>query len=227
MLHSTLQGHAGVGVTSLGRAPLSAPTLVTPEFLEFYEFGRALRVTLPAGSGSVVHLFVVYGYQGAEEDSEKLLLTDKLLRAALAEAQVVCVGQPLLIAGDLNADRCVVPLLRVSLLVSLLIWLWYIPLGAGREPDPTSRFKLDEGGGSRRDFTVACLNALAASTACRITDRWFTPHFSVFAEFSIGRWAAEVSYPGSCQHVWPACWIDTPDRSSSSVTGSVQDAWDV
>ena len=73
---------------------LAAPTVVTPECLEFYKLGRALRVTLPTGSRGGVHLFVVYGYQEVEEDSEKLLLTDKLLRAVLAQAQVVCVGQP-------------------------------------------------------------------------------------------------------------------------------------
>ena len=26
---------------------------------------------------------------------------------------------------------------------------------------------------------------------------------------------------------WPTCWIGTPDRSSSSVARSVQDAWDI
>ena len=48
--------------------------------------GRVLRTTLPTGKGGVVHLFVVYGYQGAEEDADKLRLTDKLLQAVLAEA---------------------------------------------------------------------------------------------------------------------------------------------
>ena len=42
--------------------------------------------TLPTAQGGVVHLFVVYGYQGAEEDAEKLRLTDRLLQAVLAEA---------------------------------------------------------------------------------------------------------------------------------------------
>ena len=56
----------------------------------------------------MVHLFVVYGYQGAEEDADQLELTDRLLQAVLAEAQVVCVGQPVLIAGDLNADPSVI-----------------------------------------------------------------------------------------------------------------------
>ena len=59
----------------------------------------------------MVHLFVVYGYQGSEEDADKLKLTDRLLQAVLAEAQVVCVGQPMLVAGDLNADPAVIPCL--------------------------------------------------------------------------------------------------------------------
>ena len=84
-------GHAGVGVVSLGGAPLSAPSLVTPEFQEFFRLGRVMRVVLPAGDGVVVHLHLVYGYQGSKEDSEKLSLTDKPFRAVLAEAQVVCV----------------------------------------------------------------------------------------------------------------------------------------
>ena len=72
--------------------------------------GRALRTTIPTGKGGVVHLFVVYGYQGAEDDSDQLLLTGKVLQAVFAEAQVVCVGQPVLIAADLNADPAVIPL---------------------------------------------------------------------------------------------------------------------
>ena len=70
-------------------------------------------------------------------------------------------------------------------------------------------------------------NALAASTACRVTDGWFSPRFSVFAEFSTRQWTAEVSCPRVTQPVWPACWIDTPDRSSSSTSEVVQDIWDV
>ena len=74
---------------------------------------------------------------------------------------------------------------------------------------------------------MGCSNALAASTACTVTDRWFALHFSVLASFSISRLAAEVSCPIVCQPVWPACWIDTPERSSSSVARVVQDVWDV
>ena len=44
------------------------------------------------------------------------------------------------------------------------------------------------------------------------------------------RWTAEVACPVPSQPVWPACWIDTPDRSSSFSSSSirtVQDAWDI
>ena len=61
--------------------------------------------------------------------------------------------------------------LRVSLLADLLIWLWLTPLGQEGSTDATCKFKLDECGGSRRDFMVGCPNALAASSACRVTDR--------------------------------------------------------
>ena len=78
-----------------------------------------------------------------------------------------------------------------------------------------------------RYFIVGCSSALAGSTACEVTDWWFTPHFSVFARFCIGRWTAEVSCPVATQPVRRACWIDSPDRSSSSLSRAVQDVWDI
>ena len=57
-------GHAGVGVVSLGGAPLSLPSFITLQFKEFFRLGHVLRTTLPTGEGRVVHLFVVHGYQG-------------------------------------------------------------------------------------------------------------------------------------------------------------------
>ena len=74
---------------------------------------------------------------------------------------------------------------------------------------------------------VGCPGVLAASQACFVTDRWFTPHFSVLARFRIDAWMADVSCPVVCQPLWPACWLDTPDRSSSSSSRIVQDVWDV
>ena len=91
------------------------------------------------------------------------------------------------------------------------------PVGAGKDPDATCTFKLDECAGSRRDPVVACSNALAASTACWMTDRWFSPQFSFFVDFSVRQWTAEVSCPGVTQRVWPAC--STPEV--------VQDIWDI
>ena len=68
---------------------------------------------------------------------------------------------------------------------------------------------------------------LLLSTACKVTDRWFPPHFSLFSTSGIEEWSAEVSCSIVSQPLWPACWIDTPDRLSSSVSRAVQDAWDV
>ena len=103
-----------------------------------------------------------------------------------------------------------------------MIWHWrFLGGGAGLSPAATCRFRGDEGAGSRRDFFVGCPNALAAPDACFVTGRWFTPHFSVFAAM------ADVACPIVCQPVWPACWLDTPDRSSSSAARFVQDVWDI
>ena len=55
----------------------------------------------------------------------------------------------------------------------------------------------------------------------------FLPHFCLLSTFGIDGWSAEVSCPIVSQPLWPACWIHTPDRSSSSVSRAVQDAWDV
>ena len=206
---------------------VSLPSFITPQFKEFFRLGRAMRITLPTGTGGVVHLFVVYGYQGAEEDADQLQLTDKLLQAVLAEAQVVCIGQPLLIAGDLNADpaviRCLAQGISAGKFVDLALAYF---LGAGVKPDATCKFNREGGVGSRGDFIVGCPNAMAASGGCSVTDRWFTPHFSVVACFRIDAWMADVACPEVCQPVWPACWIDTLDRSSSSA-GVVENVWDV
>ena len=52
-------------VISLHGAPLSIPTFFDPSFKEFFRIRRAMGVVLPLGNGGVVHLFVIYGYQGA------------------------------------------------------------------------------------------------------------------------------------------------------------------
>ena len=160
--------------------------------------------------------------------AEKLQLTDKLLQAVLAEAQVVCIGQPMLIAGDLNADPAIILCLAKGISAGRHVGLALAySLGAGLTPDATCPFSREEGTGSRRDFFVVCPSALAASHACFVPDRWFTPHFSVVVRFCFNAWMADVACPMVCQPVWPACWLDTPDRCSSSATRVVQDVWDV
>ena len=47
---------------------------------------------------------VAYGFQGADEDAEKLGLTDQLLDAALCELVVVSRGRPCIITGDFNVE---------------------------------------------------------------------------------------------------------------------------
>ena len=221
-------GHAGVGVVSLGGAPLSLPSFVTPQFQEFFRLGRVLRTTLPTSRGGVVHLFVVYGCQVAEEDAEKYSLLIVFCKLFLFEAQIVCIGQPMLFAGDLNADPAVIPCLAKGISAGRYVgFALAYSLGAGVAPDVTCRFSREDGTGSRRHFFVACPCALAASQACYVTDRWFTPHLSVLARFRIGAWMADVACPIACQPIWPACWLDTPHRSSSSSTSSVQDVWDI
>ena len=78
-------GHAGVGVVSLWGAPLSLPTVATAQFKRFFFFdcGRAVRFMLPLECGRFLHLVVLYGYQGADREAEKLALTDQLLGAVL------------------------------------------------------------------------------------------------------------------------------------------------
>ena len=42
----------------------------------------------------IVHVVVVYGYQGADSDSDKLSVTDLLFQAVLCELSVVGQGHP-------------------------------------------------------------------------------------------------------------------------------------
>ena len=80
---------AGVGVVSLKGAPLSLPTISTTAFRTYSALGGAVRCLLPLGFGRFMHLVVLYGYQGSNNSSEQLHLTDQLVDAALGELAVV------------------------------------------------------------------------------------------------------------------------------------------
>ena len=76
-------GNAGVGVVGLRGAPLALPTFATAQFKSFFDCGRAVRCLLPLGAGRFMHLFVLYGYQGADADTEQLALTEQLFDGPL------------------------------------------------------------------------------------------------------------------------------------------------
>ena len=104
-------GNAGVGVVSLRGAPLALPTFATAQFKSFFDCRRAVRCLLPLASGRFLHLFVLYGYQGADSDAEQLALTDHLFDAALCELHAVAAGQPCLLVGDFNVESTKIPCL--------------------------------------------------------------------------------------------------------------------
>ena len=153
-------GHAGFGVVSLGAAPLALPTFATAGFLEFFKLERALRVTLPAGNGRVVNLLSFMGIRGRRRTLSRcssLIRFCKLLLLRLRWCVLVS------LSGDLIADpegRFVDLALAYS-------------LGEGKRPAATCKFKLDECSGTRRDFILGCPDAVTASIACMVTDRWF------------------------------------------------------
>ena len=156
-------GHAGVGVVSLRGAPISMPTFATVGFSEFFHLGRALRCHLPIPGGRIIHLVVVYGFQGASTDSEKLRLTEKLLDAVLCELAVVASCQPSLIVGDLHVEPDRVP----CLLKGLAAGHWFDlqsswASASGVDPLPTCCRTFGFGGGSRRDFILGCPHAVSA-----------------------------------------------------------------
>ena len=96
--------------------------------------------------------------------------------------------------------------------------------GRGVPPSSTCQFQLDEDEGSCKD----CPIAMAATTACRVLpDRWFIPHFAVNTEFSLSAWDATVDRARVFSPLWPACWLESPDRSRRSPSHAVQGIWDV
>ena len=219
-------GHAVVGVVSLRGAPLTLPSFCTPGFLEFFHMGRALRVILPLASGRIAHLFVLYGYQGASEDPNKLALTNKLLEAVICEARVCGSGQPVIFAGDLNVQPGLIPVVAKAFGCGRLVDL-EAAFAHGKGPAVTCKFDLDNPNGTRRDFFFTCPHALAAAVDCKVlAERWFRPHFSVVARFRYGVWSEEVRFPRMVSPLAPACWLEVPDRSRSSSFAAVQDIWD-
>ena len=163
---------------------------------------------LPLGGGRIVHLVVLYGYQGADRDPERLALTDQLLDAALGELACVAREQPCLLVGDFNVEPTIIPCLAKGIMAGLWFNLeasW--ALASGRNPAATCKQVLWPSIGSRRDFMV-CPRVAAAVSGCEVlVDRWVVPHFAVRTCFDYSRWLARVSLPVQHSPLWPASWL--------------------
>ena len=133
------------------------------------------------------------------------------------------------LVGDLNANPAVIP----SLAKGIMNGHWIdvelaFAVGSGVAPARTCQFHLDEDKGSRREFTLACPIAMAATTACCVLpDRWFTPHDAILTGFSLSAWDAAVHMDRVYSPLWPACWVECPDRSRRLQSPAVQTIWDV
>ena len=218
-----------MGVVSLRGAPISVPTIATVGFSECFQLGRVLRCHLPDAGGRVVHLVVVYGFQGASTVPEKLRLTEKLLDAVLCELAVVASGQPCLIVGDLNIQPERIP----CLLKGLMAGHWFDlqsswAAASGVAPLPTCCRSFGSCGGSRRDFILGCPLAASALKWCSVLrDRWVLLHYVVRASFSTSRWSARACLPTRFLVLRPAAWVACSDKSRSSKSVEVRRIWEV
>ena len=222
-------GNAGVGVVSLRGAPLALPTFLTAQFKSFFDCGRAVRCLLPLASGRFLHLCVLYGYQGADTDSEQLALTDQLFDAALFELYVAALGQPCLLVGDFNVEPTKIPCLAKGISAGLWVDFGEAWAGAaGLQPAPTCKRSWTAAGGRRRDFILGCPLAAAAILSYQVqSDRWIAPHLAVCALFDYGRWDAWVAQSVRCTPLWPASWLPVVDKTRGSKSAEIRRVWEV
>ena len=87
-------GAGWIGLVSWKGPSLSALHCNT-EFSRIGHMGRALRESLPTGSGRVAPIWGACGFQGAGKGREKLALTELLFHAVVREAKVRGKGQGL------------------------------------------------------------------------------------------------------------------------------------
>ena len=121
----------GLGLSSLrGLAPLSLPTHAAAQFKRFFIVVVLSGVCCRWGEVGFLHLVVLYGYQCADCEAEKLALTDQLLDAALGELRVVAREQPCLVVGDFNVEPTKIPCLAKGISAGL----WVDLEAAGRQP---------------------------------------------------------------------------------------------
>ena len=91
---------------------------------------------------------MLYGYQGADREAEKLALTDQLLDAAFGELGVVGLEQPCLVVGDFNVEPTKIPCLAKGISAGLWVDLeaaW--ARASGRQPGVTCKGPGDSASG--------------------------------------------------------------------------------
>ena len=181
--------------------PVALPSFATSQFKVCFDLGRAVRCLLPLGAGRFMHLFVLYGYQGADTDAEQLALTDQLFDAALGEVSIVARGQPCLLVGDFNLEPTKILCLAKGISAGLWVDLeasW--ALASGAQPAATCKREWGSGGGHRRDFMVGCPLAAAVVLSCRVQpERWIVPHLAVRTLFGFSGHPACIAYlPLAC-----------------------------
>ena len=221
-------GHAGVGLVSLRGAPLLLATSATQEFREWVRLGRVLRSVISVGGGRVVHFVVVYGFQGADRDREKLARTERLFQDVMCELRIVSDGNPFLLLGDFNIEPSKIPCLAKGILEGLIVdFEYHFSASRGVLAAPTCKNVWDSEG-TRRDFILGNPAAFAACSGCWVDEsRWFRPHFSVRASLEVGRWSAHVTKARTFTPVWPALWLPALDKSKTSPNKEDQDVWKV
>ena len=129
----------------------------------------------------MLHLVVVYCFQRAAADHEKLALTEALMDAVLVDLAAVSRGQLCLIVGDLNIEPIRIPCLLKG--ISAGSWFdlpeaWACASGIAPSAANTPT------GGTRRAFAIGCPSAAVAPDWCKVLgDRSVPPHHAVGAAF--------------------------------------------
>ena len=176
--------------------------------------------------GRIVHLVVVYGFQGADSDPEKLTRSDQLFQAVLCELKVVDDGHPHLVLGDFNIEPSKISCLAKGISEgSLVDFSEQFAACRGNLPAPTYK-NIWDSVGTRRDLILGNPAAIAACTGCWVDEcRWFGPHFSFKAVLDTGRWTSYVTKAKTFTRIWPALWLPALDKSKTSSNKEVQQVW--
>ena len=224
-------GNVGVGVISMrGPLLLCPPLPLLSSGVSLIAVGR-FGVWLPLGAGRFMHLFVLYGHQGADADTEQFALSKQLFDAALSELSVVARGQPCMIVGDFNVEPTKIPCLAKGISAGLWVDLeeaW--ALAAGLKPSVTCKRSWGSSGGHRRDFMVGCPLTVAAAAvlSCKVQpDRRIAPYLAVRTLFDGCRWSCRVTQPVLRTPLWPASWFPAVDEGRGSKSVEVWNVWEV